>query len=250
VPIDARDDEVRITPKNVEQLRALFNEQLRHRRAFVTGAFELTMQERCLLVVEAPLGRRFSVEAEVVYIRTEEPGAGVGLELVGLDASRVFELEQFVYEGELVPSHDVGSETSHEAATAHTLYDRIRKLSLRERENMARQGRLTERVALERCYGSSVWEALLQNPQLTVAEVAHIAKNGTLPVPLVAVIVANHSWLASGEVRRALLSNPRASGGHLERVLKAMSRIELKQLVQASPYRAQVKTAAKKLFGE
>ncbi len=121
---------------------------------------------------------------------------------------------------------------------------------MREREIVARQGMLSERVALERTFGSSVWEALLQNPQLSVPEVAHLARNGTLPVPLVATIVANGAWLASGEVRRALMSNPRVSGTHLDRVLKAMPRVELKQVAQASPFRNQVRAAAKKLIGE
>lgn len=53
-----------------------------------------------------------------------------------------------------------------------------------------------ERVALERAFGGAVWEALLQNPQLTATEVAHIAKNGTLPKPLVGAIVANAGWPA------------------------------------------------------
>jgi hypothetical protein len=121
---------------------------------------------------------------------------------------------------------------------------------LREREVLAKRGNLSERVALERCFGSSVWEGLLQNPQLTAPEVAHIAKNGTLQVPLVVVITGNRAWLSSGEVRRALLSNPRTVGLPLERVLQAMPRAELKQLVHASPYRSQVKAVAKKLLGE
>jgi hypothetical protein len=66
----------------------------------------------------------------------------------------------------------------------------------------------------------------------------------------VTIIVANGSWLASGEVRRALLGNPRVSGANLERVLKAVPKVELKQIAQMSPYRTQVRSAAKKLIGE
>jgi hypothetical protein len=74
-----------------------------------------------------------------------------------------------------------------------------------------------------------------------------MAKNGSLPVPLVNIIVANASWLASAEVRRALLSNPRVSGHNLERVLRALTKVELKQVAQMSAYRSEVRSVAQKL---
>jgi hypothetical protein len=234
--------EVCLTLDSVERLMALFESELRHRRLFVAGKFALGARERCSLVILDAQSRAFCVEAEAVYIRLEDPEAGVGLDLVGLDSAKLAELEVFVHQ-----------KTEDPPATAtgpRNLYERIRQLSLRERDAVARLGLLSDRIALERVYGSSVWEALLQNPQLTLPEVAHIAKNGTLPIPLVAAIVANHGWMASGEVRRALLGNPRASGPHLDRVLKATPRAELKQIAQMSPYRTQVRAAAKKLVGE
>jgi hypothetical protein len=234
--------EVCLAPQSIEQLQALFEAELRHRRVFVAGSWALGDRERCSLVIVHPLGKKFVVGAEAVYIKHEEPDPGVGLDLVDLDGARLAELETFVRQS-------VGQPCATDAGPRN-LYERIRQLSLREREAVARQGTLSERVALERTYGSSVWEALLQNPQLSVPEVAHIAKNGTLPVPLVAIIVANNAWLASGEVRRALLGNPRVGGAHLDRVLRTMPRLELKQLAQTSPYRAQVRAAAKKLIGE
>jgi hypothetical protein len=42
------------------------------------------------------------------------------------------------------------------------LHDRMRSLSPIERTELARLGSLPERVALERCFGGSVWEGLLQ----------------------------------------------------------------------------------------
>jgi hypothetical protein len=243
--------EVQIAPASLEALRAQFESDLRHRRLFVSGSFALADRERCVLVIAHPEGGSFSVQAEAVYIKPDEPGAGVGLELVGLDSGKLAELEAFV--NARSENHEPEPRGAENRAAPEqgplNLYERIRRLTLRERETVARQGLLSERVALERTYGGSVWESLLQNPQLSVPEVAHIAKNGTLSVPLAAVIVANGAWLASGEVRRALLSNPRVSGAHLERVLKATPRVELKQIAQASPYRSQVRAAAKKLVG-
>jgi hypothetical protein len=234
--------EVCLTPPGVEELETLFESELRHRRTFVAGTFDLGDRARCVLVIQHPLGTRFKVGAEAVYIKREEPGAGVGLDLIELDAAKLAELEAFVHQSAAEPPAGV--------QVPRTLYDRIRNLTMRQRDTVARQGTLSERVALERTFGSSVWEALLQNPQLTTPELSRIAKNGRLPVPLVSVIVANGVWLASSEVRRALLSNPRVAGAHLDRVLRALPPVELKQIAQMSPYRIQVRSAAKKLISE
>lgn len=234
--------EVIVASETPEALHLLYENELRHRRIFLAGRFELAERERCVLVIVHPNGKRMSILAEAVYISHDASTEGLGLDLVGLDQSAHKALEQFVRQS--------AEERPSEATGARNIYDRIRQLGLREREQIGRQGVLSDRVALERIFGSSVWEPLLQNPQLTAPEVAHVAKNGTLPVPLVAVIVANGAWLASGEVRRALLSNPRVAGPHLDRVLKATPRNELKQLAASSPYRQQVRAAAKKMLGE
>ncbi len=252
--MDVSQPEVSLAPDSAESLRRLFDDELRFRRVFVAGVFPIRERQRCRLVVVHPQGGCFSVEAEVVYLKAEEPGAGVGLDLVGLDADKLVGLQSFVQQAAKTQDEDEVEDevvaVKGEPAGPRNVYERIRRLSLHERDRMARQGLLSERVALERTFGGSVWEGLLQNSSLTVPEVAQIAKKGTLPQPLVAVIVANGGWLASGEVRRALLGNPRVNGAQLDRVLRATPKPELKQIAQMSPYRSQVRMAAKKLLGE
>jgi hypothetical protein len=282
--------ELQVSPKSVVALQELYEKELRHHRIFVAGCFSLTHREPCLLVLVHPSGTTFTIPAEAVYLKPNDPGAGAGLDLIGLDASRLAELESFVNQPS--PNADVADTSGADADlmdqsraaidfadqpdadadfTDQTdtdadftdqsgaditgtnkaplnIHERIRRLSLRERDITGRSGTLAERVALERAFGGSVWEALLQNPQLTAPEVARMAKNGSLPIPLVGVIVSNGGWLASGEVRRALLSNPRVSGLNLDRVLRATPRVELKQVAQMTAYRSEVRAAAQKLW--
>jgi hypothetical protein len=234
-------------------------------RAFVPGASGLDARERCALQIGiSSYDAHVSVQAEAVW----NGPTGVGLELVGLDAAKRAELEAFVRSTSTVdaPSAAASAEQGSaelqqpaartagdddDAAAArrvpHNLYERIRRMNSRERDETARHGSLAERVALERTFTGAVWEGLLQNPQLTQAEVARIARNGTLPKPLVMTIVANAGWLSSGEVQRALLSNPRCSGAQLERVLRAIPQGELMRLSQHCPYRAEVRAAASRL---
>jgi hypothetical protein len=249
VPSTANQAEVNLAPESTESLQRLFESELRFRRAFVAGRFPVRERERCSLVVVHPQGGSFSVEAEAVYLKEEDPGAGVGLDLVGLDSETLSDLEAFVRQAAQA-SPAVGAVAAKGESGPRNIYARIRQLSMHERDKVARQGLLSERVALERTFGGVVWEGLLQNSSLTVPEVAQIAKKGTLPQPLVALIVANGGWLTSGEVRRALLSNPRVNGAQLDRVLRATPKPELKQIAQMSPYRSQVRMAAKKLISE
>jgi hypothetical protein len=234
-------------------------------RAFVPGAGGLDARERCTLEIGVShCDAHVSVQAEAVW----SGPTGVGLELVGLDAAKRAELEAFARNPSTGdgPSEALGAEQSSaelrepptgptdddDDATAgrrvpRNVYERIRRMSSRERDDTARHGSLAERVALERTFAGSVWEGLLQNPQLTQPEVARIARNGTLPKPLVLTIVSNAGWLSSGEVQRALLSNPRCSGGQLDRVLRALPQSELMRLSQHCPYRAEVRAAASRL---
>jgi hypothetical protein len=67
-------------------------------------------------------------------------------------------------------------------------------------------------------------------------------------MPLLEVIVANPSWLSSGQVRRALLSNPRLGRDMVAKVLRAMPKAELKMVPKQTAYAGTVRQAAKKML--
>lgn len=149
---------------------------------------------------------------------------------------------------ELLAAADDDSEARAGRPAYRNAFERIRQLTVHERDRLARTGNLTERTALERTFGGAVWEALLTNPQLTGPEVARIAKNGTVPAPLLNHIASNSAWLSRSEVRRALLANTRLAGPAIERVLRATPMSELKLVVQQTAYPARVRQVARKLL--
>jgi hypothetical protein len=205
---------------------------LRKGRAFVAGPSDVATREVCeLCVVHPASGEEFRVRAEAVWVDVN----GVGLELLGLDDAKKEELSGF-------EANDVGPDKP-----VRNIHDRIRQLNLQERDQVARHGPITERVALERAFGSSVWEGLLQNPTITPPEIARIAKMGTLPKPLVNIIVNHAAWIVIPEVQRALLSNPRCGGQDLERVLRTMKPSDLARVAQQTSYRGEVRSAAARL---
>lgn len=147
--------------------------------------------------------------------------------------------------GELGPGRSRGGD-----ASARTALERLRHLPLAQQIKKAHAGELPERIALERMYGKAVWEALLRNPRITAPEVARIARMGTLPRPLIELIVGNGAWLQVPEVRRALLANPRLQLDQILRVLRLVPRPELKLATVQTAYPHAVRDAAKRLLKE
>jgi hypothetical protein len=75
-----------------------------------------------------------------------------------------------------------------------------------------------------------------------------MAKSTSLPTTLVNLIVANKGWLADAAIQAALLQNPRVSGSHLDRVLRALQQNELIRISEQNSQRMQVRVGAKRLI--
>ncbi len=244
---------------DADALRALIERDLSKRRAFVPGASGVEARTACDSIVEHA-GRRHTLAGEVVYVCEEGPGRGIGLALAPLDAEALAGLRAFADgpgEAEAQEGEEGAGDAADAAAPSHggaagapsRLHDRLVGLSGVDQQKLAATGTLPERIALERMYGPNVWPSLLDNPRITTPEVARIARKGTLARPLVEAIAANASWLAAGEVQRALLSNPRASAVVVDKVLRALPRRDLQLVPVQTAYAMAVRTAAKRMLG-
>jgi hypothetical protein len=219
-----------------EALQQAIDKDLEKGRAFVPGHEQAAERQPCELVLAHPtLDASFKISAQVVWC--DPNGSGVGLEFVDWGPTQIKALRSFAARTAKEPER-----------RATNVYDRVRKLKPHEAQQLARNGGQAERIALERCFGGAVWEALLQNPQLTGHEVASIAKKGGLPRPVLAMIVANGAWVALSEVQRALLTNPRLESSAVTRILRAMTRPDLMRVGQQARYPARVRSEAKKLL--
>lgn len=237
-----------LRPATDEEVAAEIERNLLKGRAFVAGAAGLGERERCELAVVHPRGGELVLPAEAVW--NAPNGVGLALALDAEARARVLAFAQGpAPEAPPQPGEEPEDDDQPEEArrVARNVHERVRAMSIRDREDLARRGGMPERVALERAFGANVWEPLLQNPQISAVEVAKIAKNGALSRPLVSAIVANGAWLAVPEVQRALLSNPRCSGRELDRVLSMIKPQELARLAQGGPYRQEVRQAAQRL---
>lgn len=242
---------------SAEALARDFEENLRKGRAFVPGPAGVGERAPCTLCLLSPDGERsLCLRAEAVWI-DPRPEGGTGLSFVEFDAATQSALRQFVASASCPPSAasqaaavpgDEEVDGAESSRAARNLHDRVRDLDLAGRDALGRQGSLPERVALERRYGSSVWEALLHNPQITPREVLRIAKSPSLPSGLANLIAASRAWTADPAINQALLANPRTTGVQLERVLRALPQADLVRISEQSSLRMQVRQAAKRLI--
>jgi hypothetical protein len=206
--------------------------------AFVRGAAAETARD-CLLVLVGPGGAQLELAARTVFAN----GDGVGVEIVD------FAAEKARIETWMTDTAGDDEELARDPV-AKNVFERLRHLTVVQQLKVARDGEVHERMALERMYGKTVWEAILRNPRCTHPEVARIARMGALPRPMIELIVGNTAWLRVPEVRRALLSNPRLSPDQIPRILRLLPKHELKIVPNQTAYPAAVRDAARKLLRE
>jgi hypothetical protein len=230
----------------------------RHARDLAAGGIRvpdcsLELCAECELLVRGAAGE-LRLDARVVFL---DPRGGVGLELVGFGPEMKEQLAVLIAPAAGALAHGSGELDVPEgeapgpgAEPAQSVHDRLRHLPLAQQIKRAHSGDLQERILLERMYGKTVWEPLLRNSRLTAPEVARIARMATLPRPLIEIILGNGAWLQIGEVRRALLGNPRLAPDQILRVLRLLPRHELRLAVVQSTYPYPVRDAAKRLLRE
>ena len=188
-------------------------------------------------------GDELVIPSVVVWVAEGDAGVGVAFRDYGpglRDALAEFAARP-------TPAEPTPSRASDDRL-ARNVNERLRGLNPSEQMKVALSGEVNERVVLERLYGKAVWEPLLRNPRLTIAEVVRLARMGNLPRPQVETIAANPAWLNAPEVRRALLTNRRLSGVLIQKVLKAMPKSELRLATKQTIYPAAVRDAAIKLL--
>jgi hypothetical protein len=217
-----------ITFDDEDHLADVFDKQLEKGQVTCPGETELAPGQRCEVVLVHPdSGETMVISGEAIAVDGDRAEIKFGQTQLVRNQLRKF---------------------AGDAVNGKTLRERLRSLSAAQRRRVALSGDLQERTLLERMYGKAVWEPLLQNPKLTMPEVARLARYGTIPRPLLEIITSNNTWIRVPQVRRALLSNPRLDKGAIQRILRVTPKNELDLVPQQTAYPMAVRSAAKQLL--
>ena len=222
-------------------LKAEFEANLVCGGAFSANTTDMEPGDICEIVLNHPETEdTYAASARVVSVVSDGPQIGSAFAFLDFGPTEKSNIEAFV---NCEHSPDPAEKTG-----AQHVFERIKNLPMAQLQKMAREGSTSERVALERKFGNTVWADLLKHARITLPEIARIARKGALPLPLLDKIVSNAAWLQSPQVKRALLANRRLSKEQARRILTTLPRSELLLVPRQVSYPSSVREAAKKLL--
>jgi hypothetical protein len=118
-------------------------------------------------------------------------------------------------------------------ATGETTWDRIRGLSQGEKILLASKADRSDRAMLLQDNDPRVLLSVLRNPRLTIDEVVRIAKSSYLNYQIAHVITQTSQWMASVDVRLALVQNAKTPPAFALRILPSLPQSEIKAIAKA-----------------
>lgn len=131
---------------------------------------------------------------------------------------------------------------------AANLWDRIRALSHLERRMLAPKATRQERGILTQDSDSTVLNALLKNPRITIDEVVRVAKSAFITYQTVDVMMKTTQWNSNLDLRVALIHNPKTPQSFCLRILPTLPDSEIRPIAKGAATSMALKTAALKIL--
>ena len=132
------------------------------------------------------------------------------------------------------------------AEKGQTLADRLRSLPRVQKIILATKADRSERAFLVQDNDPQVLSSLLKNPRITIDEVVRVAKSSFLNYQTVEVIVGTAQFMASVDIRVALVQNPKTPPPFALRILPTLPESELRTIARGAATSMALKQAALK----
>lgn len=138
----------------------------------------------------------------------------------------------------------------NETQETQNAWDRMRSLSQMEKILLAVKADRSERALLLQDNDPRVLLSVLRNPRLTVEEVARLAKSSFLNFQIADVITRTAQWMASMDVRVALVHNAKTPPAMALRILPTLPVSEIRNVARGGTSMALKQAALKLLQGK
>lgn len=132
---------------------------------------------------------------------------------------------------------------------SQTSWERVREQSQMQKILLAVKADRPDRAVLIQDNDPRVLLSVLRNPRLTVDEVVRIAKSSFLTYQIADVIGKAAQWMASLDVRLALIHNPKTPPAVALRILPSLPVAELRTIARTGTNMALKQAALRKLQG-
>lgn len=212
-----------------QELREEHRANLAHNALRLPTSENVAPHTTLLLTLRGPWGGEAFVKATAVAALPD----GVALAIEG----NVDELMQRLL---------VKNAEEDKAATQNT-WDRMRSLSQMEKLLLAVKADRSERALLLQDNDPRVLLSILRNPRLTVEEVARLAKSSFVNFQIADVIMKTAQWMASMDVRLALIHNPKTPQAFALRILPSLPVAEVRNIARGGTSMALKQAALRQL---
>lgn len=210
------------------------------------------------VVIVAPDGQQVSLTGRVVQIA---PGAGVAVACDDLAAVEHFLAPLFESAKAQADDADGSAALSQwgepAAAPAEadegdeaTLHDRIRGMSSSEKMRLARSGDRPTRQLLVRDPNKTIQLHIIQNKRITIDEIRYLAGFRQANPEVLARIGETREWLQHTAVLTALVGNPKTPSRVAIRLLRSVSKSELRRIAKSPHAPRAVAIAARKMLAD
>ena len=147
------------------------------------------------------------------------------------------------------PAVDATADEEEPPEKSQSTWDRVRGFSQIEKILLAVKADRTERAFLLQDNDPRVLLSILRNPRLTVDEVVRLAKSSFLTYQIAEVIMKTGQWMASLDVRLALIHNAKTPQAFSLRILPTLPESEIRSIARAGTNMALKQAALRRLQG-
>ena len=236
-----------VTFDSEDELREQHRLNLVHGALLLATAERIALNETLLVTLRGPWGGEAFVRATAVAMM----GEGVALALDGDPEERLGRLLAREGGGGADSEESEGNaDNADSAEKRRNLWDRIRALSQIEKLLLAVKAERSERALLLQDNDPRVLLSLLRNPRITVDEIARVAKSAFVNFQIVDVIVKTTQWMASLDVRLALVRNPKTPPAFALQILPTLPEAEVRTIARTGTSMALKQAALRRLQGK
>jgi hypothetical protein len=148
----------------------------------------------------------------------------------------------------VVPKTELPAERKPPEIHAQTILQRIQKLNVSERIQLALKGGKEIRTILLKDPNKEVSMTVLENPKITETEIELLARSRSVSEEIVRVVAKKREWMKSYNVILAMVNNPKAPPGIALRLVSELKTRDLQMLEKNKNVTEGVRSTAKKLL--
>lgn len=228
-----------------EEYAATFTSEISRGGLLVRGASLVGVQAGAdvLLSVKVAGGGSAEVPARVAAV---VPGVGVAVMFNGGVPPELATLGSPVLEAEVLPLEEEEGEEEVKGPPG-PLSERLKKMTVNEKMQMALTGTRDERAALFRDTNKSLHIFVLKNPRIGLDEIQSAAKSPNVSPDALKMIAEHREWGSNAQVAASLVRNPKTPMPLAMRALEKVPMSDLKAIAKGGARDQLVQAARKKL---